>query len=140
MPWLSCLLLTISFILQLIRQQIELIETEGVKLVFEDEAIRSIARMAAQLNKTVENIGARRLHTVIERIMEVLSFDAAEQEKGTVRSWWICGNEESMSVSPRVSNFVHSCSCLQVLTVTKDLVEERLKDVTMKADVSRYIL
>lgn len=71
--------------MQLIRQQIELIETEGVKLVFEDEAIRSIARMAAQLNKTVENIGARRLHTVIERIMEVLSFDAAEQEEGTVR-------------------------------------------------------
>ena len=34
----------------------------------------------------------------------------------------------------------HSCLCLQVLTVTKDLVEERLKDVTMKADVSRYIL
>jgi ATP-dependent HslUV protease ATP-binding subunit HslU len=68
----------------LIRQQIELIETEGVDLVFEDEAIRSIARMAAQLNKTVENIGARRLHTVIERIMENLSFDAAEQEKGTV--------------------------------------------------------
>lgn len=69
----------------MIRQQIELIETEGVDLVFEDDAIRSIARMAAQLNKTVENIGARRLHTVIERIMETLSFDAAEQEKGTVR-------------------------------------------------------
>jgi ATP-dependent HslUV protease ATP-binding subunit HslU len=69
----------------LIHQQIELIETEGVKLVFEEEAIRGIARMAAQLNKTAENIGARRLHTVIERIMENLSFDAAEQEEGTVR-------------------------------------------------------
>jgi ATP-dependent HslUV protease ATP-binding subunit HslU len=79
------LILTISFIIQLIRQQIELIETEGVELVFEDDAIRAIARMAAQLNKTVENIGARRLHTVIERIMENLSFDAAEQEEGTVR-------------------------------------------------------
>jgi ATP-dependent HslUV protease ATP-binding subunit HslU len=75
----------LSFILQLIHQQIELIETEGVKLVFEEEAIRGIARMAAQLNKTAENIGARRLHTVIERIMENLSFDAAEQEEGTVR-------------------------------------------------------
>jgi ATP-dependent HslUV protease ATP-binding subunit HslU len=71
--------------LQLIHQQIELIETEGVELVFEDDAIRAIAHMAAQLNKNAENIGARRLHTVIERIMENLSFDAAEQEKGTVR-------------------------------------------------------
>jgi ATP-dependent protease HslVU (ClpYQ) ATPase subunit len=126
----------------LIRQQIELIETEGVKLVFEDDAIRSIARMAAQLNKTVENIGARRLHTVIERIMETLSFDAAEQEDGTVRLCYdgSCGNEESISVLPRSSNFFHSCLYIKILTVTKDLVEERLKDVTMKADISRYIL
>jgi ATP-dependent HslUV protease ATP-binding subunit HslU len=40
--------------------------------------------MAAQLNKTVENIGARRLHTVLERIMETISFGAAEMEDGTV--------------------------------------------------------
>ncbi len=40
--------------------------------------------MAALLNKTVENIGARRLHTVLERIMETISFDAAEMEKGMV--------------------------------------------------------
>jgi ATP-dependent HslUV protease ATP-binding subunit HslU len=40
--------------------------------------------MAAQLNKTVENIGARRLHTVLERIMETISFDAAEMERGSV--------------------------------------------------------
>ena len=53
---------------------------------FEDEAIREIARMAAQLNKTVENIGARRLHTVMERIMENISFDAAELDSGSVGS------------------------------------------------------
>jgi ATP-dependent HslUV protease ATP-binding subunit HslU len=41
--------------------------------------------MAAHINKTVENIGARRLHTVLERIMENISFEAAEQEKGSVR-------------------------------------------------------
>lgn len=46
---------------QLLVQQVELIATEGVSLIFEDDAIREIARMAAQLNKTVENIGARRL-------------------------------------------------------------------------------
>ena len=72
-------------ILQLLRQQIELMRTEGIELEFEDEAIREIARMAAQLNKSVENIGARRLHSVLERVMEKISFDAAEMEKGSVR-------------------------------------------------------
>lgn len=62
-----------------------MIGAEGIDLVFEDEAIREIARMAAQLNKTVENIGARRLHTVLERIMESISFEAAEMEHGSVR-------------------------------------------------------
>lgn len=67
------------------RQQVELIGAEGVKLNFEDDAIREIARMAAQLNKTIENIGARRLHTVMERIMENISFEAAELDAGSVR-------------------------------------------------------
>jgi ATP-dependent HslUV protease ATP-binding subunit HslU len=98
------------FLLQLVRQQVELIATEGVKLEFEDDAIREIARTAATLNKTVENIGARRLHTVMERIMEELSFQAAEMEKGSV------------------------------LTVDKALVEERLQDVMVKSDLSKYIL
>lgn len=95
---------------QLLRQQRELIGAEGVELEFEDDAIREIARMAAQLNKSVENIGARRLHTVLERIMEPISFEAAEMEAGSK------------------------------VVVDKALVEERLKEVTMKADVSKYIL
>jgi ATP-dependent HslUV protease ATP-binding subunit HslU len=56
-------------------------------LNFDDDAVREIARMAALLNKTIENIGARRLHTVLERIMETISFEAAEMEQGKVR--WI---------------------------------------------------
>ena len=94
----------------MIRQQVELLKTEGVELVFEDEAIREIAKMAAELNKSVENIGARRLHTVMERIMEEISFEAAEAEAGS-----------------------------QVV-VTKEVVQDRLKDVTMKTDLSRFIL
>lgn len=76
---------------QLLRQQIELIGAEGVQLEFEDDAVREIARMAFQLNKTVENIGARRLHTVLERIMETISFEAAEMDMGSVspgHQWW----------------------------------------------------
>lgn len=94
----------------LVRQQIELIKTEGVELRFEDEALRQIAKTAAHLNRTVENIGARRLHTVMERIMEEISFQAAEME------------QESEVV------------------VTKDLVKERLSDILTKSDLSKYIL
>lgn len=64
----------------LIRQQKALLGTEDVELEFEDDAIREVARVAAEVNKTVENIGARRLHTVIERIVEELSFDAPERQ------------------------------------------------------------
>lgn len=64
----------------LIRQQIELIKSENVNLSFTEAAIREIARVAFMTNRTVENIGARRLHTVIERVMEEISFDAAEKQ------------------------------------------------------------
>jgi len=51
-------------------------------VVFEKDAVREIARMAAEANRTVENIGARRLHTVIERIMEDISFKAGSADGG----------------------------------------------------------
>jgi ATP-dependent HslUV protease ATP-binding subunit HslU len=60
----------------LIRQYKALMGTEGLTLEFTDEAVDEIARLAAQINMTVENIGARRLHTVLERLLEEISFDA----------------------------------------------------------------
>mmetsp|Transcript_29127 Transcript_29127/g.49380 ORF Transcript_29127/g.49380 Transcript_29127/m.49380 type:complete len:557 (+) Transcript_29127:21-1691(+) len=68
----------------LIRQQVELMKTEGVTLVFEEEAIRAIARVSSDLNSSVEDIGARRLHTVIERIVDDISFEAPERSGETV--------------------------------------------------------
>ncbi|MDF1578975.1 MAG: ATP-dependent protease ATPase subunit HslU [Desulfobulbales bacterium] len=62
----------------LIRQYVALMATEGVALVFEDEAIHEIAEIAAEVNSRTENIGARRLHTVLERVLEELSFKAPE--------------------------------------------------------------
>merc|ERR1740138_223388 len=67
----------------ILRQQAELLSTEQVKLEFTEEAKREIARVASLANKTIENIGARRLHTVLERIVEELSFDASDKEPGT---------------------------------------------------------
>jgi len=62
----------------LIKQYIALMETEGVGLRFTDDAIAEIAAIAAEVNQNTENIGARRLHTVMERLLEPLSFDAPE--------------------------------------------------------------
>ena len=52
--------------------------TEGVNITFTTEGIRKIAEAAWQVNETTENIGARRLHTVLERLMEDISYDASE--------------------------------------------------------------
>ena len=62
----------------LLEQQIALMKTEGVSLSFDREAVVEIARLAAEINRAVENIGARRLHTVIEKIMEEISFGASD--------------------------------------------------------------
>ncbi len=64
----------------LIRQYVALMATEGIELEFTDEAIREIARIAAEVNLKMENIGARRLHTVMEKVVEELSFDAPDRE------------------------------------------------------------
>ncbi|HIJ77855.1 MAG: ATP-dependent protease ATPase subunit HslU [Desulfobulbaceae bacterium] len=62
----------------LIKQYIALMETEDITLEFDDQAIREMARIAAEVNKRTENIGARRLHTIMERLLEALSFDASD--------------------------------------------------------------
>jgi ATP-dependent HslUV protease ATP-binding subunit HslU len=63
----------------LIEQYRSLLATEGVILSFEDEAIKQIAKIAAQVNRNVENIGARRLHTILEKILDDISFSASDR-------------------------------------------------------------
>ena len=63
----------------MIKQQQALIATEGVELIFTDAAIRQISQVAEEVNTLVDNIGARRLHTILERILEDISFSAPEQ-------------------------------------------------------------
>lgn len=62
----------------LIKQYVALMKTESMSISFEESAIKSIAEISYQVNKEVENIGARRLYTVLERLLEELSFDAPE--------------------------------------------------------------
>jgi ATP-dependent HslUV protease ATP-binding subunit HslU len=68
----------------LIRQYKALLATEGVTLDFSADAIDEIARLAEEINTSIENIGARRLHTVLERLLEEVSFTASDKPPGTV--------------------------------------------------------
>ncbi|MDC3176263.1 ATP-dependent protease ATPase subunit HslU [Alphaproteobacteria bacterium] len=64
----------------LIRQYIELIATEGVELEFTESAIMEISEIATKVNDEIENIGARRLHTILEKVLEEISFSASDKK------------------------------------------------------------
>jgi len=67
------------------KQYIALMETEGIKLQLTEDALEEVARYAAQVNETSENIGARRLHTIMEKLLEELSFEGPDLKKKTVK-------------------------------------------------------
>ena len=94
----------------LIRQQTALLAVEKVQLRFTPEAVRSIARVAAEVNRTLENIGARRLATVVERIVGPHSYEAADLQPGTE------------------------------IVVDEHVVQERVADLLKSADLQKYIL
>jgi ATP-dependent HslUV protease ATP-binding subunit HslU len=68
----------------LVTQYVALMATEGVRLDFTEDAVAEVARIAAEVNERTENIGARRLHTVLERLLDQISFDAPEMGGRTV--------------------------------------------------------
>jgi ATP-dependent HslUV protease ATP-binding subunit HslU len=69
----------------LIKQYIALLDTESVKLSFTEDAVAELARFAAKVNEQTENIGARRLHTILEKVLDEISFEAPELKKKTVK-------------------------------------------------------
>ncbi len=93
----------------LIRQYRALLATEGIRLEFTEDAIAEIARIASLVNQRTENIGARRLHTVMERLLDEISFDAPN----------LAGKEINLDAA---------------------YVRERLNEIIMDEDLSRYIL
>jgi ATP-dependent HslUV protease ATP-binding subunit HslU len=68
----------------LVKQYQALLATEGVRLELKPDAVREIARIAAQVNQSTENIGARRLHTVLERLLDETLFEAPDLGASTV--------------------------------------------------------
>ena len=69
----------------LIRQYEELIATEGVNLKFSENAISEIAKIATQVNDEIENIGARRLHTILEKVLDEISFSASDKKNDQIK-------------------------------------------------------
>ncbi|MCH7914363.1 MAG: AAA family ATPase, partial [Deltaproteobacteria bacterium] len=64
----------------LVKQYVALLETEGVRLLFREDAVAEIAQIAAQVNEKTENIGARRLHTIMEKLLDEVSYAAPEMQ------------------------------------------------------------
>jgi ATP-dependent HslUV protease ATP-binding subunit HslU len=69
----------------LIKQYAALLETEGLKLTFTEDAVAALARFATSVNEQTENIGARRLHTILEKVLDEISFEAPDLKKKNVK-------------------------------------------------------
>jgi ATP-dependent HslUV protease ATP-binding subunit HslU len=69
----------------LIKQYVALMETEGLKLQFTEDAVQCIAKFATSVNEQTENIGARRLHTILEKVLDEISFEAPDMKKKNVK-------------------------------------------------------
>ena len=85
-----------------------LLKTEDVDLVFSEDGIDAIANIASEVNTTVENIGARRLHTIIEKILDEISFTATDRagEKIIINKDYIEKNLDSLVKDTDLSKFI----------------------------------
>jgi ATP-dependent HslUV protease ATP-binding subunit HslU len=92
----------------LLKQYVALLQTEGVTLDFTEDGIGAIADIATNVNATVENIGARRLQTVMERVLDEISFSATERakEKIVVDGAYVRARVEDLSKDQDLSRFI----------------------------------
>lgn len=92
----------------LLKQYAALLETEGIQIEFSDDAIRKIAEIAYQVNQDTDNIGARRLHTILERLLEDLSFEAPEVtlEKIVITPQYVEEKLEKIAKNKDLSQFI----------------------------------
>ena len=92
----------------LIKQYVALIETEEIELSFEEDAIWELAAIAAEVNGNTEDIGARRLHTVMERVLEELSFEAPDmdEKKMVVTAEYVKSQLSDISTDEDLSRFI----------------------------------
>ena len=116
---IACGLLTGLFTYLLLRQkhvlekaklsgEIRMLKTENVNLEFSEDGIEAIANIASEVNSTVENIGARRLHTIIEKILDEISFTATDRsgEKILINKEYINKNLDNLVKDTDLSKFI----------------------------------
>ncbi|HEY5331851.1 MAG TPA: ATP-dependent protease ATPase subunit HslU [Acidobacteriaceae bacterium] len=118
----------------LVKQAVALLETEGLKLEFTPEALSEMADFAFQVNEQTENIGARRLHTIMEKVLDEISFHAPDLVKPV----------EGVAVSTKVPKLVERTGdkgvVERVVVVDREYVQQQVAEIVKNQDLSRYIL
>jgi ATP-dependent HslUV protease ATP-binding subunit HslU len=118
----------------LVKQAVALLETEGLKLEFTPEALSEMADFAFQVNEQTENIGARRLHTIMEKVLDEISFHAPDLVKPV----------EGAAVSAKVPKLVERTGdkgvVERVVVVDREYVQQQVAEIVKNQDLSRYIL
>jgi ATP-dependent HslUV protease ATP-binding subunit HslU len=121
----------------LVKQAIALLETEGLRLEFAPEALEEMASFAFQVNEQTENIGARRLHTIMERVLDAISFEAPDLVKHPVGT--VVEGVPAL-VEREVTKENGETAVERVLTVDKAYVQRQVEGIVKNQDLSRYIL
>jgi len=137
----------------LVKQSAALLETEGVKLEFTPEALAEIAHFAFRVNETTENIGARRLHTIMERVLDEISFQAPDlfkgprpeaTEEGVVAKIVASGSstdaQKAAPPLPVIERRREDGSTEKVIVVDPEYVKQQVASIVKDHDLSRYIL
>ena len=137
----------------LVKQSTALLETEGLKLEFTKEAIAEMAQFAFKVNETTENIGARRLHTILERVLDEISFQAPDlfkspraeiTEEGVVGEVHVSAPLTSGPQTPSpplpVIERQTATGTEKVIVVDPEYVRQQVASIVKDQDLSRYIL
>jgi ATP-dependent HslUV protease ATP-binding subunit HslU len=132
----------------LVRQYTALLETEGLKLEFTPEAIAEMAQFAFKVNEGTENIGARRLHTIMEKVLDEISFSAPDltrtqpkgdpKDHGTVVELAAVG-EGTGAPLPMIERQTAN-GTEKVMVIDPEYVRQMVADIVKNQDLSRYIL
>jgi ATP-dependent HslUV protease ATP-binding subunit HslU len=122
----------------LTKQAIALLETEGLKLEFAPEALEEMARFAFQVNESTENIGARRLHTILEKVLEEISFEAPDMMKAAADA--PAADNVPALIDRVVETSTGESVTERVLVIDRAYVERQVASIVKNQDLSRYIL
>ncbi len=138
----------------LVKQYTALLETEGIKLEFTREALEEMAQFSFRVNETTENIGARRLHTIMERVLDEISFQAPDlfkspraeiTEEGVVAEIGASAPLGGEPVTPSpplpvIERQNANGTVEKVIVVSPEYVRQQVASIVKNQDLSRYIL